>query len=80
MEEMESKTRNNMKTTICPHCGGELNAGQILGQLSRGTTRRLTPEHRAKLNVSLATARERLAQRREREKKLKWIGMPLDQT
>ena len=61
-----------MKTTICPHCGGELNAGQILGQLARGSTRRLSPEHKAKLAESLTKARERLAQVRAEEKKTSW--------
>lgn len=62
-----------MKTTICPHCGGELNAGQILGQLARGSTRRLSPEHKAKLAESLTKARERLAQARADLKKQSWI-------
>lgn len=74
-----------MKTTPCPHCGGELNVGQVLGRLNSGP-RRHTPENKARLTLRLVAARAKLAEKREREKreevvmtaeqlKAHWLGL-----
>ena len=67
-----------MSTTIaCPHCQGELNAGQLLSELSRGKHRRMTPEHKAKLSASLVKAREALKVARAQAEKAKWVVKPI---
>lgn len=65
-----------MKTVQCPHCHGELNAGQILSQCVTGRRRRISDEHRAKLLENLKKARERLAAERAQQTKEHWTQIP----